>query len=122
MFPMCACDAVEIRNARILYLQNVRPNMRQDVEEELARAARTSKAAMASVHASLDTEKSRCQDLRLRLERQAREHHLLLTDANQRFLHSRQELDKASMRCGLKKAQNSLRTYPSAWGGVFAFP
>lgn len=49
---------------------------------------------MATVEASLKAERSRCQDLRVRLESQTREHQVALTNAEERLLHNQLELDK----------------------------
>ena len=58
---------------------------------------------MATVEASLKAERSRCQDLRVRLESQTREHQAALTNAEERFLLNQQELDKVR----------------SGWGEIF---
>lgn len=64
------------------------------MKEEIARASRAHSVAMATVEASLKAERSRCQDIRVRLERQTREHQVALTNAEERLLHNQQELDK----------------------------
>lgn len=52
---------------------------------------------MTALEATLETERSRCHDLRMRLERQTREHHLAMTEADQRLLHTQQELEKVTL-------------------------
>lgn len=66
----------------------------EQAKEEMARVDRAHKTAMAAVEATLRAEKSRCQDLRARVERQAREHQLSLAEANKQMLQTQQQLDK----------------------------
>lgn len=75
---------------------------RSKAKEEAARASRAHSVAMATVEATLKAERIRCQDMRVRLERQTREHQVALTNAEERLLHNQQELDKVR----------------SGWGGV----
>lgn len=71
-----------------------RPSRQERAKEELARAARAHNGAVAALEATLAAEKSHCQDLRVRLERQTREHQVALAEADQRLLHTQEELDK----------------------------
>lgn len=66
-------------------------------EEELARAVRAHKMATSALESKLGAERSRCQDLRVRLERQTYKHHLLLAESNERMLHTQQQLDKVRL-------------------------
>lgn len=63
-------------------------------KEELARAARAHNGAVVALEATLAAEKSHCQDIRMRLERQTREHQVALAEADQRLLQTQEELDK----------------------------
>lgn len=49
---------------------------------------------MAAVEATLNAERARCQEFRMRLERQTHEHQVALTNAEERLLNTHQELDK----------------------------
>lgn len=70
-------------------------SVRQEhAKEELARAVRAHKTATTALEATWAAEKSRCQDLRVRLERQTHEHQLSLTESDERMLHTQQQLDK----------------------------
>lgn len=71
-----------------------RPSRQERAKEELARATRAHNGAVAALEATLAAEKSHCQDLRVRLERQTREHQVALAEADQRLLHTQEELDK----------------------------
>lgn len=63
-------------------------------KEELARAGRAHSGVVSALDVALSAEKSHCQDLRARLERQARHHEAALDEAEQRLLNTQQELDK----------------------------
>ncbi|CAM9302587.1 unnamed protein product [Scytosiphon promiscuus] len=68
---------------------------RERAKEELARAARAHGGVVSALEAALTAEKSHCQDLRTRLERQTRQHEAALGEGEQRLLSTQQELDKA---------------------------
>lgn len=70
------------------------PSRQERAKEELARAARAHNGAVAALQATLAAEKSRCQDIRTRLERQTREHQVALAEADLRLLQTQEELDK----------------------------
>lgn len=73
------------------------PNLgygQERAKEELARAARAHNGTVSALEATLAAEKSHCQDIRMRLERQTREHQAALAEADQRLLQTQEELDK----------------------------
>lgn len=88
------------------------PPRQEGAKEELARAARAHNLTLAALEATLAAEKSHCQDIRMRLERQTREHQVALAEANQRLLLTHEELNKvrASEKegGGLKSALGGL--------------
>ncbi|CAB1113082.1 unnamed protein product [Ectocarpus sp. CCAP 1310/34] len=75
-------------------------------KQELARAARAHSGIVSALEVTLAAEKSHCQDLRLKLERQTREHQVALADVDQRLLQTQQELDEAQQ--ALEQAQFAL--------------
>ncbi|CAM9946286.1 unnamed protein product [Ectocarpus sp. 12 AP-2014] len=79
---------------------------RERAKQELARAARAHSGIVSALEVTLAAEKSHCQDLRLKLERQTREHQVALADVDQRLLQTQQELDKAQQ--ALEQAQFAL--------------
>ncbi|CAM9091191.1 unnamed protein product [Ectocarpus fasciculatus] len=79
---------------------------RERAKQELARAARAHSGVVSALEATLAAEKSHCQDLRLKLERQTREHQVALADVDQRLLQTQQELDEAQQ--ALEQAQFAL--------------
>lgn len=77
------------------------PNLgyRQErAKEELARAARAHSGTVSALEATLAAEKNHCQDIRMRLERQTREHQAALAEADQRLLQTQEELDKVRVK------------------------
>ncbi|CAM9516260.1 unnamed protein product [Ectocarpus sp. 4 AP-2014] len=79
---------------------------RERAKQELARAARAHSGIVSALEVTLAAEKSHCQDLRLKLERQTREHQVALADVDQRLLQTQQELDEAQQ--ALEQAQFAL--------------
>lgn len=83
------------------------PNLvygQERAKEELARAARAHSGTVSALEATLAAEKGHCQDIRMRLERQTREHQAALAETDQRLLHTQEELDK-------------VRANERRWGG-----
>ncbi|CAM9362196.1 unnamed protein product, partial [Pylaiella littoralis] len=79
---------------------------RERAKEELARAARAHSGTVSALKATLAAEKSHCQDIRMRLERQTREHQAALAEADQKLLQTQEELDKVQQV--LEQAQFAL--------------
>ncbi|CAM9484164.1 unnamed protein product [Choristocarpus tenellus] len=67
----------------------------EHAKDEIASMSTRHSVAMSGVKARLAQEKSRCQDLRLRLEHMAQEYHGSIKESEDKHCLTRQELDKA---------------------------